>query len=409
LTQHGHDAGRPHGVLEDVERAVVDAAQRILHGAELPFHLPAPPKSRWHRAGVSPRTEKVMDIAGLALLATFLVGWSWSVATADARTDDDMGGNGVTASITSALTSADAPTAAFLTEAAMEALLPLRGASGRLQAQFREPGAPLVGDTLPDGAVVHYSSGATTDSALADSVVRTPDDPGIWSVAVKVGAAIRPLSDFNVITLKPFSSKQRGRIGLYYIGSWPNERSRGPARYTPPRGFIEVTQANRDTYVSEHFRLGDFLTKNQFEVWPKYLVLETRLLDKLELVLAELRALGIQTSGVKVLSGFRTPQYNRGGGDPRGRAALSRHMYGDAADIYIDNDGNGAMDDLNGDGRVNIRDARVLQDAVDRVERAHPQLIGGCGTYPGTGSHGPFAHIDTRGYRARWIGTGDGG
>ena len=396
-------------MLEDVERAVVDAAQRILHGAELAFHLPAQPKSRWHRAGVSARTERMFDIAGGMLLATFALGWSWSVATADARTDEDSAVTRVTASITSALTNADAPTAAFLSEAAMEALLPLRGESGRLHAQFREPGAPLGADTLPDGAVVHYSSGSATDSALADTVVRAPGDPGIWSVAIKLGAAIRPLSDFNVITLKPFSAKQRGRIGLYYLGSWPNERRRGQARYAPPRGFIEVTLDNRSTYVSEHFRLGDFLTKNQYEVWPKYLVLETRLLDKLELVLAELRALGIQTNGVKVLSGFRTPQYNRGGGDPRGRAALSRHMYGDAADIYIDNDGNGAMDDLNGDGRVNIRDARVIQDAVDRVERAHPQLVGGCGTYPGTGSHGPFAHIDTRGYRARWVGTGDSG
>jgi hypothetical protein len=313
----------------------------------------------------------------------------------------------VTASITSALTSADAPTAAFLTEAAVEAFLPLRGESGRLHVQFREPGAPLGADTLPEGTEVHYSSGAAADSVVADTAVLAPEQPGIWNVAIKVGAAIRPLSDFNVITLKPFSAKQRGRIGLYYLGSWPNERARGKVRYAPPRGFIEVTQDNRSTYVSDHFRLGDFLTKNQYEVWPKYLVLETRLLDKMELVLAELRAQGIRTSGVKVLSGFRTPQYNRGGGDPRGRAALSRHMYGDAADIYIDNDGNGAMDDLNGDGRVNIRDARVIQDAVERVERAHPQLIGGCGIYPGTGSHGPFTHIDTRGYRARWIGTGD--
>ena len=414
MTERGHDAEQPatgsHGVLHDVERVVVDAAQRILHGAELAFHIPSAPTSRWHRAGVSARTERVLDVAGGTLLATFVVGWSWSVATADAGTSDGAGITTVTSSITSALTSADAPTAAFLTEAAMEALLPLRGESGRLHAQFREPGAPLGADTLPDGAVVHYSSGGLTDSVLADTaVVLAPAKQGIWGVAIRVGEAIRPLSDFNVITLKPFSEKQRGRIGLYYLGSWPNERGRARARYSPPRGFIEVTLDNRDTYVSEHFQLGNFLTKDQFDVWPKYLVLETRLLDKLELVLAELRAIGIQTSGVKVLSGFRTPQYNRGGGDPRGRAALSRHMYGDASDIYIDNDGNGAMDDLNGDGRVNIQDARVIQDAVDRVERAHPQLIGGCGIYPGTGSHGPFTHIDTRGYRARWIGTGDSG
>ena len=384
------------------------AAERILHGIELALHLPAAPASRWHRAGVSRRTEKMFDIAGATLLATFAIGWTWSVATASARTDEETGVNRVTASITSALTSADAPSAAFLTDAAMRALLPLRGESGRLQVQFREPGAPLGPDSLPQGASVQYSADGLTHSAPGDTtILRAPDEPGLWRVALKIGEAIRPVSDFNVITLKPFSTKQRGRVGLYYLGNWPNERARARARYAPPRGFIEVTLENRDTYVSEHFRLGDFLTKNQFEVWPKYLVLETRLLDKLELVLAELRALGIPTAGVRVLSGFRTPQYNRGGGDPRGRAALSRHMYGDAVDIYIDNDGNSVMDDLNGDGRVNIGDARVIQDAVERVELSHPQLVGGCGIYSGTASHGPFTHIDTRGFRARWIGTGD--
>jgi hypothetical protein len=383
-------------------------AERILHGVELALHLPARPTSRWHRAGVSPRTEKMFDIAGGALLATFATGWTWSVATASARTADEPAVTRVTASITSALTSADAPTAAYLSEAAMQALLPLRGESGKLQVQFREPGAPLGTDSLPEGAAVHYSSGAETHTAPEDTTaLLAPDQPGVWRMAIKIGEAIRPVSDFNLITLKPFTTKQRGRIGLYYLGNWPSERARARARYAPPRGFIEVTLENRDTYVSEHFRLGDFLTKNQFEVWPKYLVLETRLLDKLELVLAELRALGVRTDGVRVLSGFRTPQYNRGGGDPRGRAALSRHMYGDAADIYIDNDGNGSMDDLNGDGRVNIRDAAVIQDAVDRVERTHPQLVGGCGIYSGSGSHGPFTHIDTRGFRSRWIGTGD--
>jgi hypothetical protein len=77
-------------------------------------------------------------------------------------------------------------------------------------------------------------------------------------------------------------------------------------------------------------------------------------------------------------------------------------MYGDAADIFIDNDGNGAMDDLNKDGRVNIADAVVIREASVRVERAHPSLIGGSGVYSATSAHGPFTHIDTRGYSARW-------
>jgi hypothetical protein len=82
-------------------------------------------------------------------------------------------------------------------------------------------------------------------------------------------------------------------------------------------------------------------------------------------------------------------------------------MYGDAADIFIDNNRDGRMDDLNHDGKVNIADARVILAAANRVEAAHPSLIGGVGVYSGTSAHGPFTHIDTRGYPARWIGTGD--
>jgi uncharacterized protein YcbK (DUF882 family) len=110
---------------------------------------------------------------------------------------------------------------------------------------------------------------------------------------------------------------------------------------------------------------------------------------------------------VQVMSGFRTPQYNSRGGNTAGRASLSRHMYGDAADVFIDNDGNGWMDDLNGDGKVTIKDSEVIQAAVDRVEREHPNLVGGAGVYVATSGHGPFIHVDVRGYRARWIGTGD--
>ena len=84
-------------------------------------------------------------------------------------------------------------------------------------------------------------------------------------------------------------------------------------------------------------------------------------------------------------------------------------MFGDAADLWIDNDGDGRMDDLNRDGRHDIADAEFVCQAVERVERAHPALVGGCGHYPANSAHGPFTHIDARGYRARWVGSGDGG
>jgi hypothetical protein len=245
--------------------------------------------------------------------------------------------------------------------------------------------------------------------------VAAPKASGIWRVVLAVGNALRPVSNFNVITMLPFSAKKNGKVGLYYVGNWPSEGGRrvGPKQapttaYAPPAGFIEVTQENADTPVSEHFKLRDFLTHDQPNVWPKYLVLQQKLVDKLELVLADLESHGVDVHGARVMSGFRTPQYNAGGGNTGGRANLSRHMYGDASDIYIDSNGDGQMDDLDHDGRITIGDSKVISAAVDRVEAAHPEFIGGAGVYTAAPGHGPFIHIDTRGYRARWSGTSGG-
>lgn len=381
--------------------------ESILRTAEFAFRLPEPSRSRWHRAGVTPRAERIFDVVSGFVLCIFALGWSWSIAAA--RSDADAPGaiTPATASISAALTSVDAPSTAYLTDALVRTFAPLRGESGRLRVAIRQQGDTVVHDTLPAGAEVRFESGVYAQ--INDSVV-APRRPGVWDVAIQVGQAIKPIADFNVITLRPFSDKRRGRIGLYYIGSWPGEsgrvRGRGP-QYANPEGFIEVTTENQDTRVSEHFRLRDFLTKGQADVWPKYLVLDLTLVDKLELVLADLSERGIDVRGVTVMSGFRTPSYNATGGNTAGRAELSRHMYGDAADVFIDGDGNGVMDDLNGDRRVTTADARVLLAAVERVERRYPALVGGAGVYPAGPGHGPFIHIDTRGYRARWVGSGD--
>ena len=353
---------------------------------------------------MTPRGNRIFNVASSILILAFAVGWSWSIALA--RGNAGAHPASATAGIlTSALSESDAPAVSYLTEAALKAVVdPLRGESGKLKAQIEQPGVTLPGDTLPAGAVATYSSGAKAESS---AVLHAPQRTGIWSLAIALGNAMRPIADFSVITLLPASQKKGGRIGLYYIGSWPSGRRSLKADYTPPSGFIEVNPSDQNTLLSDHFRIRDFLPHDQQAAWPKYIVVKMKLVDKLELVLDDLRSHGIRTDGVKVMSGFRTPQYNAGGGDPRGRAALSRHMYGDAADIFIDNDGNGSMDDLNHDGRVNINDARVILAAVNRVEAAHPSLIGGCGVYSGTSAHGPFTHIDTRGYPARWIGTGD--
>lgn len=354
------------------------------------------------------RAERVFNVVSIGVLVLFTLGWSWSIARARAAGDDGAV-TPASANIAAALTEGSAPSVAYLTNAALTRLAtPARGESGALRVRIQPAGTPItpiLADTLPSGSVATFSSGSAAEST---STFVAPQRPGIWNLALKVGNAIKPLADFSVITLRPATEKKAGRLGLYYIGNWPAAKKGRPGvSYDPPSGFIEVTPENQNTQLSEHFRLKDFLPHDQANVWPKYVVIDIKMIDKDELVLQDLKEHGINPNGVRVMSGFRTPQYNAGGGDPRGRAALSRHMYGDANDIFIDNDGNGQMDDLNHDGRVNIADAKVIQDAVNRVERAHPSLIGGCGIYSGTSAHGPFTHIDTRGYPARWIGTGD--
>src|SRR6185369_17231709 len=151
--------------------------------------------------------------------------------------------------------------------------------------------------------------------------------------------------------------------------------------------------------ASTHLRLGDFITHDaQAEVWPKYVALNPRLLDKLELVLERIGArafVRLDSSeahdvAFDVHSGFRTPAHNRG--VPLA-ARDSRHQYGDAADVAIDADG---------DGRVTLKDEVIVARAVEQVESEHPDLVGGLGLYTSRHYRTPYVHIDARGKRSRW-------
>ena len=165
-------------------------------------------------------------------------------------------------------------------------------------------------------------------------------------------------------------------------------------------GYIEVTRENEDTLVSPHFSLKQFVCE-QGGTYPKYLRLEETLLLKLEHIVDRLKERGQAGDTIRILSGYRTPAYNRSLGNVRD----SRHTMGDAADIYVDaSPVDGRMDDLNGNGTSDIGDAFVLRDLVEELERKPPEgyRIGGVGTYAANAAHGPFAHVDARGTPARW-------
>ena len=66
------------------------------------------------------------------------------------------------------------------------------------------------------------------------------------------------------------------------------------------------------------------------------------------------------------MSGYRTPAYHRAIGDT---TTFSRHLWGAAADVFIDADGDGKMDDLDGNGVIDQRDAALLFALADAMDR----------------------------------------
>jgi uncharacterized protein YcbK (DUF882 family) len=132
-------------------------------------------------------------------------------------------------------------------------------------------------------------------------------------------------------------------------------------------------------------------------VWPKYVALNTRLIDKLELVFARLERIAGDTATaddlrLDVRSGFRTPSHNK---RVRRAARDSRHQYGDAVDVGVDANWNGVFD---------RGDWRLLVAAIEAVERSYPELVGGLGIYNSRRYTAPYVHVDVRGTRSRWRG-----
>lgn len=245
-----------------------------------------------------------------------------------------------------------------------------------------------VGDTAAAGR----------PQALAGAQVIAPGNPGFYRLVVIRGADRQVISQPTLAVMVPFEAKMGISINGYRIGRYLAERFR---RHDHPAGFVEVRERDLDLRVSRHLTVADFVTHDaQVDVWPKYVAIDPRLLDKLELVLTRIgsharlaaHANGEHDVALDVHSGFRTPLHNR---EVRWSAADSRHQYGDAADVAID---------ANGDGMVTLTDELLVAQAVDQVETEFPDLVGGLGLYVSRRYRTPYVHIDARGTRTRWTG-----
>jgi uncharacterized protein YcbK (DUF882 family) len=276
------------------------------------------------------------------------------------------------------------------------------GKSGELLVRLAMPGSnveyPL--EVHGDPAKLSYQWIRSSDSSafgiaqpLGAAEVPAPTTPGFYRLAVGTQDAMLLVEGITVAVMVPFERKLGNYLNGYRIGTYLGERFGGESER--PAGFLEVYPRDAQIRLTKHLRVADFLTHDDQRSWPRYVAISTNLLDKLELVAAQVASLsGFAHTELKmdINSGFRTPEHNRG---VKRAARDSRHQYGDAADVVID---------ANGDGRFTDYDSRMVALAVELVERNHPDLSGGLGVYTSRRYHTPYVHIDARGRRARWRG-----
>ncbi|MBO6575620.1 MAG: hypothetical protein JJ896_11505 [Rhodothermales bacterium] len=264
---------------------------------------------------------------------------------------------------------------------------------------FVLPGEEVEFETVFERPEAEYSllteSGTLLEASDGQWIWKAPEQPGYYPLFVE-GPVDR--IQFNVLVQEPFRNGPALFNG-YRIGAYQSKPLRGDVRFNPPEGLIPVTEETAAVRVSPSFTLASFASHQPGN--PRYMILDERLLIKLEMLLDELQSDGFDVTTFTVMSAFRTPWYNASIGNT---TRYSLHLYGRAADIFIDEDGDGRMDDLNGNGREDIGDARVLYDFIDRMKEQawYQPFLGGMGLYGPKPHRGPFVHVDVRGYVARW-------
>lgn len=229
---------------------------------------------------------------------------------------------------------------------------------------------------------------------------QAPNEPGLYPMKIHNFSTNNTIH-INAFVMVPYNKLKGVYLNNYLIGTYPKRKNTNNPLYNNPKGFIKVTKENKDTLISPHFTLEQFLCK-QRSSYPKYLVLRENLVLRLENILDELNAKGYPYNSLYVMSGYRTPYYNR----TLRNVKFSRHVWGDAADVFLDeHPKDGIMDDINKDGKSDYQDAHALFKMIENIN-INPSMgnpfTGGLGKYKKNKYHGPFVHVDTRGYKARW-------
>ncbi|MCX7805490.1 MAG: D-Ala-D-Ala carboxypeptidase family metallohydrolase [Planctomycetota bacterium] len=297
---------------------------------------------------------------------------------------------------------------------------------------FRASAVPVGSGHLKPPAEWFEAGGRWREGGIpGESAFESPPKAGLYALAggpPDNGGAPPSLRVFVMIEAD-FSGGPKGgakaSVAGIALGVYPNAAASGiakvrdnPRLYRPPRFFAFINPANENVPMLAPARDGSpsplsfgqavgfieryeggkkiHTTERHINLFPPSRPLYLKLARLGEALARQ----GVRFRAWAVNSGFRSPVYNAS----IGGAAFSRHCYGDAADIMIDEDGDRRMDDLNGDGIVDRNDALIIAETCRRLELDGAVKPGGIGLYEcgGDQSVGAFVHVDARGIPARW-------
>ncbi|MEM1034319.1 MAG: D-Ala-D-Ala carboxypeptidase family metallohydrolase [Myxococcota bacterium] len=163
------------------------------------------------------------------------------------------------------------------------------------------------GAGLGEGGAAGGDDAAGGGATNAGGGAPTPPPPPTGPQVCYPGASMNGTACFPTVL------KAAGTTGYAY----PSNTS---LAYTAPTRFLDLSAVPAGAKVAANFSVGELMQE-----WKgRYAVFQPHVVNKLQAIRA-------QSGGpLNVNSGFRSPTYNSGVGG----ATYSRHMYGDAADIW---------------------------------------------------------------------------
>ncbi|MFA4984956.1 MAG: D-Ala-D-Ala carboxypeptidase family metallohydrolase [Candidatus Brocadiia bacterium] len=193
------------------------------------------------------------------------------------------------------------------------------------------------------------------------------------------------------------------------IGAYPNPKggtermSKNIECYDAPTYFVRIDSTTESLPLAPSIRVGDLVAITSKENPTRHVNFapaDYTLIFKVDLAWRKFHKSHPSIPSWRLVSWFRTPRHNR---LERG-GTYSRHIYGDAVDIIVDQNGDLRMDDINGDGKSNFADALEIAKVFEQMEWTGDVAFGGVGAYdyPSEQSMGAAVHTDTRGFWSRW-------